>query len=225
MNKFYAVFLAAILTAGITMAKDLVAERVALEKITDPDFLNTTETPEKYKQNIAKKANNPEIFQILGIKNAYEAPLDNIEKININKNKPRDMWETTEKIAKKSIETFLKGVNKLITLISVAAEKAVKKAGEEMPGALEKAKVVAMTVSKYAMEILSTLTNIITTSVKKMMATGDDGSNDKAQKKDSEMDTENILNDHPSKNTTSMNQENQDQSPYKKILDTLSQEV
>jgi hypothetical protein len=225
MNKFYAVFLTAILTAGIAMARDSVAKRVAWEKLIDPDFLNTTETQEKYKQNVAKKANNPEIFQILDIKNAYEAPVNHIEKININKNKPRDMWETTEKIAKKSIETFLKGINKLITLISVAAEKAVKKAGEEMPGALEKAKVVAMTVSKYAMEILSTLTNIITTSVKKMMDTGDDGSNDKAQKKDSGMDTENIRNDHPSKNTTSMNQENQDQSPYKKMLDTLSQEV
>jgi hypothetical protein len=224
MNTFRAVFLTALLGAGITKATDPQAEKVAMETLSNPNFLAKQNTlGDQVNMDVLGVTANSKWSEIMG-KNPYGVFTDPESKSTVKK-----MLDTTEGFMKNTME-----------YIADAGKTAVTEAKKELPGAMEKAKEMGesmvKTVMKYMKEMMSTVMNMITKSWDKMM--GKDES--KGQKISNHEDesamkrgyaSDSTQDDEPDNTNTSMNQDDSDNqsnkfinNKYRGMLDTLSQE-
>ncbi len=202
MNKFSAVFLTALLAAGITMAEDPGAKMVAMERLNSHEFLIQQNTPgEQVNRKVFGAPASSELSDVLGFKNSYGELTGNPEKEG--KSKTMEMFEKTEEILKNTMEKTLTEGKKMVDYFAQAGKNAVKEAKKELPGALEKTKAMAKITINYIMEMMSAVMNMISKSWDKMI--GKDES--KAQKRERIMDPEDMLYDASDSTNTSINQD------------------
>ncbi len=205
MNKFYTVFLAAILTAGATIAKDSVAENVARETISNPEFL-TKQDPfvDQVKKEVLRTSPKSALSEIMAPKTAPE-----------DKSTTRKMLEETGGIVKNTME-------KMVDYVTETGKNAVKEAKSELPGAVKKAKEMGESMAKTFMKYMKKMMSLITNSFKKMMGK-DDPKAQKTYTNDDEIQAAVTRNDESGR-YQEIKDPNQEKRQYKAMLDTLSQD-
>jgi hypothetical protein len=211
MNKFYTVFLTALLAAGITMATDSVAELLTVETLRNPEFL-TKQDP--FADQVKKKVLREDVFtgQILSILEPRKGIAENAE----SKSKAMEILKETEVIVKNT-------TGKIVDYLYQASEDAVEQAKNKLPGAMGKAKEMGESMAKTFMEYMKKTMSLITNSFKKMMGKDDHKAQNTHTNDDDDELNRAVKMVYESGRYQEIKYPNQKKENYKAILQTLSQ--